>query len=439
MRLRNLLIPLALLTALMAFGGTQALAKGPDEGGKSLLVDGLLQPRGIKVGPDGMLYVSEAGTGGDKKVESGGGTVYTGNTGRISRIDPATGKRTTVLDGIPSEWGGNPNDDPSANGIVDIAFIDNTLYYLSTGGESIFPGHPAGIYKVTINNKDLASDSAKLLANVGAFTAANPTIAVKNGTQQDVDPEGNPYSMIVRGRSFYVVDGNQNQVIQVTEGGSISRLADFGEHVVSTGIASKDDGPLFVSTIGQGPFLPQDGRVFQVGFPTGNIIKIADGVTFLTGLGFGPGGQLYAQSFGEGFDDPSGPKFGSGGIFKVNDDGTLSTVITGFTAGTTFTFIGDTAYALNDSVNAFGTGEIWKIANFSSIVPGAPVGGEPEAAPPTPAPPAHAPPAKPVGITPPNTGSGPSDSDSSTLWMIIMATAACGACGVAGGIAAKRR
>ena len=374
MKLRNLLVPIALLAA-MAFGGTYALAKEPPaDGGKTLLTDGLLQPRGIKASPDGMLYVAESGTGGTTKAIGGeAGTVYTGNTGRISKIDPATGTRTTVLDGIPSAWGGNPNDDPSSFGIADIAFLDNTLYYLSTGGEKTFPGHPAGIYKVTIN-RDPASNTAKLVANIGAFTAANPTIAVKNGTQEDVDPEGNPYSMIVRGRSFYVVDGNQNQVIQVTEGGAISRLADFGEHVVSTGNASKDDGPLFVSTIGQGPFLPQDGRVFQVGFPTGNIIKIAGGVSFLTGLAFGPGGQLYAQSFAEPADDPNGPpfKFGTGGIFKVNDDGTLSAVITGFTAGTTFTFIGDTAYALNDSVNAFGTGEIWKIANFSSIVPQSP-------------------------------------------------------------------
>ena len=110
-------------------------------------------------------------------------------------------------------------------------------------------------------------------------------------------------------------------------------------------------------------------------------------------------------------------------------------MITGFTAGTTFTFIGDTAYALNDSVNAFGTGEIWKIANFSSIVPQSP------AAPVAPAPTAVAPPSptKPVGITPPNTGSGPSGSSSSMLWMIAIAAAALGAFAVAGGIATKPR
>ncbi len=436
MKRRKLLVPLALLAAVMAFGGTNALAKEiPADEGKSLLIDGLLQPRGIKAGPDGMLYVAESGTGGDTKVDVGGelGTVYTGNTGRISKIDPATGARTTVLDGIPSAWGGNPNDDPSSFGIVDIAFVNNTLYYLSTGGEGTFPGHPAGIYKVTIN-RDLASDTAKLFANIGEFTRANPSAAVKNGSQADIDPEGNPYSMIVRGNSFYVVDGNQNGVIEVTEGGKIRRLADFPEHVVSTGIASKEDGPLYVSAIGEGPFLPQDGRVFQIGFPTGKITEIASGVSFLTGLAFGPGG-LYAQSFAEPSDDPNGPpvKIGSGGIFKVNDDGTLSAVVTGFTAGTMFTFIGDTAYVLNDSLNAFGTGEVWEIQNVSAIAPQAPVlAPEPASeAPPTPV--------KPVGITAPNTGGGPANTSGSMAWVIAIAAITLGALATAGGVAAKRR
>jgi hypothetical protein len=421
------------LAAVTAFGSSYALAKEPPaDGGKTLLTDGLLQPRGIKAGPDGMLYVSEAGSGGTTKVDAGGdiGTVYTGNTGRISKIDPATGARTTVLDGIPSARSGNPADDPSSNGVADIAFLDNTLYYLSTGSEAIFPGHPAGIYKV---NKG----AAKLLANIGEFTKANPTAAVRNGSQHDVDPEGNPYSMIVRDRSFYVVDGNQNQVIRVTETGAISRIADFPEHVVSTGIASKADGPLFVSTIGQEPFAPQDGRVFQIGFLTGNIIKIASGVSFLTGLGFGPGGQLYAQSFAEPSADPNGPpvKFGTGGIFKVNDDGTLSAVVTGFTAGTTFTFIGDTAYVLNDSLNAFGTGEVWKIEHFSSIVPREPVVATPTAAAPTPMPPT-----KPVGITPPNTGSGPMDSGSGALfWTLALAAATLGLTTIGAAFVMKRR
>lgn len=432
MRLPKLLVAVALLAAVAAFGSVHALAKGPADGSKTLLADGLLQPRGIKAGPDGMLYIAEAGTGGTTKVDQGGGNVvYTGNTGRISKIDPATGTRTTVLDGVPSAIGANPADDPSSFGVADVAFLDNTLYYLTTGGEEIFPNHPSGIYKV--NQKD---GTSKLLANIGAFTKANPAAAVKNGSQQDVDPEGNPYSMIVRSRSFYVVDGNQNGVIEVTEGGKIRRLADFPEHVVSTGIASKEDGPLFVSTIGQAPFLPQDGRVFQIGFPTGNITKIASGVSFLTGVAFGPGGQLYANSFAEPASDPNGPPFklGTGGIFKVNSDGTLSAVVTGFTAGTTFTFIGDTAYVLNDSVNAFGTGEVWKIENFSSIVPQAPIEPTPTAAPPPPAPPA-----KPVGITPPNTGSGPSSNGGSMLRVMAIAVAMLGAFAVVGGVTAKRR
>ena len=416
-----------LLAACAAFGSFGVSAKGADN--KSLLTDGLLNPRGIKVGPDGMLYVAEAGTGGTTQFHTEHDDVLTGNTGRISKIDPATGVRTTVVDGLPSYVGNNPADDPSAFGVADLAFLDNTLYYLRTGGTLHFPGLPNGIYRV---NKD---GTSKLLADVGAFTKANPTLAVKNG-QEDVDPEGNPYSMLVRGRSFYVVDGNQNQVIEVTESGKISRLADFPEHEVTTGIASKDGGPLFVSTLG--PEKP--GKVYQVGFPTGLITQIAGGVPQLTGLAFGPGGGLYADSFAAPADDPNGPpvKIGSGGIFKVNDDGTMSKIVTGFTAGTTFTFIGDTAYILNDSVNAFGTGEVWKVENFSSIAPQPP---DSETPPPPPAPPTPDASKKPVGVKPPDTGSGPTggSGDAMPIFALAIAAATLGVAVIGGGYATRRR
>lgn len=436
---RLALLPLVLLAlgAIFANTGRATHAAPQADGPKTLLTTGLLNPRGIKVGPDGMLYVAEAGSGGTTTVTTPDmGAVMVGNTGRISKINPTTGERTTVLDGLPSAGAGG--GDPEADGTADVAFLDNTLYYLTTGNETIFPGHPAGIYKLQVDG------TTKLFANLGAFTKANPVETVKNGSQADVDESGNPYAMIVRDRSFYVVDGNQNQVLAVTETGAVSRLVDFGIHIVTTGIASQASGPLFVATLGEGPFLPEDGRVYQVGFPTGTLTQIASGVSSLTGLAFGPGGKLYAQSFGDTSDDPNGPPWipGTGRILKVNGDGTFSTITSGFSLGTTFTFIGDTAYVLNDSVNAFGTGEIWKVPNFSSIQPGPPIVAAPTAAPaPTEAPPAPAPrpePTRPVGITAPNTGSGPSP-DTVELWAIALAAAALGACSIAASVAARRR
>src|SRR5579872_5311106 len=71
-------------------------------------VTGLNGPRGLHFGPDGKLYVAEAGTGGTNSTKGSCtqvippiGPYKGGSTGRISSINSA-GTRTTVASGLPS-------------------------------------------------------------------------------------------------------------------------------------------------------------------------------------------------------------------------------------------------------------------------------------------------------------------------------------------------
>jgi hypothetical protein len=403
------LLALAVITVAGAvlFGGSSASAQAPAPTSGSQLVGDLINPRGLKIGPDGMIYVAEAGTGGDI-VASAGGT--SGFTGRISKVDPTTGARTTVADKLPS----NATPEGDTVGPADIAFIGNQLYYVQThGGDAYgFPDNPTGVYKV---NSD---GTVTLVGNIGAFNIATPVTDITSGAQQDIEVGGNPYSMIVRDGAFYVVDGNQNQIEKVTTAGAVTRFAEFPGHPVTTGITYKGSGPFFVTTLGQFPFLPSAGQVLQVGYPTGSVTKVTDGVSSLTDIEYGPGGQLYAVNFADNATDPNAPApwipF-TGKLMKVNADGTFTPLVTGFTATTQVIFNGDTAYISNNGVNFVGAGEIWQVPNVSAL--------QPLAVSPTPAPSATAAPAAPTatprsGVVAPNTGTGPGAANGTFGWYL---------------------
>lgn len=410
--------------AVLASGGSSADAQGPGPTSGSSLVSGLLNPRGIKVGPDGMLYVAEAGTAGDIAVGTGDNASKSGFTGRISKVDPATGTRTTVADKLPSN--GGPEGD--SVGPADVAFLNGQLYYVQThGGDAYgFPNNPTGVYKVNSNG------TVTLVANIGKFNIDNPVDDITVRHQPDIEIGGNPYSMTVRDGNFYVVDGNQNQIMKITPTGTITRMTDFPGHPVTTGITYTGNGPFFVTTLGQFPFSPDAGTIRQVGYPTGSESTVASGISSLTDVEFGPGGVLYATNFMDQATDPNSPlpwtPF-TGRLMKVDvSTGTFTTVATGFVALTAVAFIGDTAYLSNNGVNALAPGEIWQIPNVSSLQAIV----VPPPTQPTTAPAAAT--ATPVtGVVAPNTGTGPTQSNGFGWYLMAIVIGIAGAVLVAGG------
>ena len=400
-----MIVPALVLGAALAFSAanTSGQSAPSPTAGKKLTTD-LINPRGMTIGPDGMIYVAEAGSAGDIKVTNSSGDSMSGLTGRISKIDPVTGVRTTVADKLPSNSGFF-----GAVGPADVAFLGTQLYYVQTAGGVAFgfPDNPTGVYRVNQNG------TVTLFADIGAFNDAHPV------TFTLLAPGGNPFGMTVLNGDFYVTDGNFNRVLHITPDGKIDIIASF-ENVVPTGITGRAGGPLFVASLGPGPWLPADGRVYQVGVPTGTSAEVANGVSSMIDVEIGPGGQLYALSFGDfgsGTDPPW--KIGSAKLVKVDAAShTLRPIATGFSLSTALVFSGDTVYVTNYGVSVPGApGEIWKIDNVSSL-----------AALPTPtpttavAPPTPVPSAMPAGVTAPNTGSGSTASG-----------ARCGAVGAGGG------
>jgi hypothetical protein len=117
MRLRIAIAAALLAASVLAMAPTPATAS-------TRLVTGLAGGAGSTVGPDGALYVTEP------------------LAGRVSRVDPASGRLTTFTSGLPASIIG-------LGGVMDVAFIGHTAYVLVTlaapdvGGSNI-----DGIYRV---------------------------------------------------------------------------------------------------------------------------------------------------------------------------------------------------------------------------------------------------------------------------------------------------
>ena len=191
---------------------------------------GLTNPRGLTFGPDGHLYVAEAGIGGSLTAAGGPdcpvipniyGPFTAGYSGRVTRV-LADGTTETVADNLPSV-----TDVTGASlGPTDVAFVGGTLYVLiEMGGCShALPDDLPAILRV---NPD---GSTTNVANLNAWHAANPPHFIKDTdpATTDQEPGGVFHSMIAFGRYLYVVETNRGFLLRVDpSSGSIEKLYDM--------------------------------------------------------------------------------------------------------------------------------------------------------------------------------------------------------------------
>jgi hypothetical protein len=283
----------------------------------SVFATGLNNPRGLKFGPDGNLYVAEGGIGGTNSTEGCCEQVippvgpYTGSaTGsRISKID-ANGNRTTAVDNLPSSQTSAASGS-LISGAADVAFIGNTLYILLGGagcshGVPQVPEMPNGVLRVN------ADGTTELIANLSAFVMAFP---VAHPNPDDFEPDGTWYSMIAVRGNLYAIEPNHGELDKITPEGEISRVSDISAsegHIVPTAIAYR--GNFYVGNLNTFPVVPGSSKIYKI-TPSGNVSVFAEGLTTILGVVFDRRDRMYVL---ETSTAPGAPTPFTGKVIRVD-------------------------------------------------------------------------------------------------------------------------
>jgi hypothetical protein len=364
----------SLCVAAVFFAPLSALAQAPPiPAGGSLVVGGLDGPRGMAWGPDGLLYVAEAGTGGTQPSPSTSnctvpgpvGPYFGGLTARISKIE-SDGTRVTVVDGLPSGKSSLPSGD--TEGVADVVFVDGELYAVTAGGGCSHgnPGFPNSVIRV--NTK---KGTFQIIANLSDFFRKHP---VAHPNPPDFEPDGVPYTIREFRGDLLVVEPNHGQLVKINisghDGPWIEQVSDISGpvgHVVPTSLA-KRDGRFYVGNLGLFPVVVGSSKLYQVTHE-GFVIDYWAGFTTVVDVHVDEDGRLYVLELSSAAGNPN---IGQGRVLRITGE-TVEEIISGLNVPTAMAFgAGDDIYVSDLGAAPPGAGRILRFANPAT---GTPVSG----------------------------------------------------------------
>jgi hypothetical protein len=363
-KLQATLMVAASAVSLLAIGSPAAAA--PKHGGSadiSVYATGFNNPRQLKFGPDGNLYVAEGGPGGtgstagqcDQVVFPVGPYKGSSTGGRISKV--VGGVRTTVTDQLPTS-SANEIIGGDVEGVADIDWIGGQLYALVAGGGCSHgvSDKPNGIYRVSGNG------SVTLVADLGAYQQAHPVADPEPG---DFEPDGTWYSMTSARGALYAVEPNHGEIDKITPDGRITRIVDVSAsqgHIVPTAIAQH--GVFYVGNLNTFPLQTGSSKILKV-TPSGQVETVVWDLTAVLGVAFDKRARMYVLEMTVGAPFPT-PNMGQ--IVRVTGFGKKEVIAEGLNLPTGLTIGPDGALYVSTKGLGYpaslpeGPGEVLRIA-----------------------------------------------------------------------------
>jgi hypothetical protein len=284
-----------------------------------VVMSGLDNPRGLGFGPEGALYVAEAGKGGppgpDNCMFVRGQTQCAGASGAVSRL--WKGKQERIAHGMPS-YAPQPSG-AGATGPHDVS-LQGRIGWITIGlggnpsARPVWPGEDFGrlVRMLPNGNWSFSTDVSDHEA------AHNPDGNV---------PDSNPYGILARSGRKVMTDAGGNDLLEVAADGTISTLPVFparpgrATDSVPTAVALGSDGAYYVSELTGVPFAVGAANIYRV--EPGEAPQVfLSGFTAVIDLAFGcDRSSLYVLQHATG-PGLSGP----GALIRVATDGSRTTV-----------------------------------------------------------------------------------------------------------------